>query len=111
VSKLCVYDAAALSIVEQADYYSAQADRALALKWETAVDEAIRALLRNPEMGSPCRFRSLALAGMRWTTIHGFPKHLIFYRYAEEEDTIFVIQILHGARDIDAIFGDVENTK
>lgn len=32
-------------------------------------------------------------------TITGFPKHLIFYRFADGE--IFVMRVLHGARDIE----------
>jgi toxin ParE1/3/4 len=105
VNKLRVHEAAALSIVEQSNYYSEKADQALALRWEAAVDEAIRSLLRHPNIGSPCRFRSTALAGLRWAPIPGFPKHMIFYRYAAEEKTVFVVQVLHGARDIDAILG------
>ena len=105
MTKLHVYEAAALSIVEQADYYQQKAGRSLALKWEYAVDEAIHSLLRTPLIGSPCRFRSSSLAGLRWASIPGFPKHMIFYRYAEEEKALSVVQVLHGARDIDAILG------
>ncbi len=109
--RLHVYEAAAHSIIEQADYYQEKAGPALALTWEAAIDESIRSILRWPEIGSPCRFRAPTLAGLRWTSVEGFPKHMIFYRYVQAEQAILVVQILHGARDIKSLFGDDEGTK
>jgi plasmid stabilization system protein ParE len=108
--KLRVYETAALSIVEQADYYQEKAGEELALRWTTAIDEAIRSILKWPDIGAPCRFRSSLLAGLRRITVPGFPKHAIFYRYVQAEETVFVIQVLHGAQDIESIFGDEEDT-
>jgi plasmid stabilization system protein ParE len=31
-----------------------------------------------------------------------FPKHLLFYRFAEEE--VFVLRVVHGARDLENLF-------
>jgi plasmid stabilization system protein ParE len=39
---------AAHAIVEQADYYTGQQDESLAQRWDTAVHEAIRSLLKMP---------------------------------------------------------------
>jgi toxin ParE1/3/4 len=111
VIKLLVHEAAALSIVEQSDYYLEKADRSLALRWEAAVDQAIHSILRWPEIGPPCRFLSPSLAGLRWSSILGFPKHMIFYRYVQAEKTVVIVQVLHGARDMESIFGDEENAK
>ncbi len=111
MTKLRVNEAAAFSIVEQADYYAERGGTELALRWEAGVDEAIFSLLRWPEIGSPCRFRSPKLAGMRWISVRDFQKHLILYRYSQAEDTVFIVQVLHGARDIDFILGDEEDTK
>jgi toxin ParE1/3/4 len=111
VIKLHVYEAAALSIVEQADYYQERAGEDVALRWASAIDEAIGSILKWPDIGVPCRFRSSSLTGLRWTSVPGFPKHVIFYRYAQAEETVFVIHVLHGARDIESIFGDEEDTK
>jgi plasmid stabilization system protein ParE len=111
VIKLHIFEAAALSIVEQADYYQEKSGPSLAFKWESAVHEAISSLLRQPEIGSPCKFRSHALAGLRWASVPGFPKHMIFYRYVQADDTLFVVQLLHGARDIESILGNEEDSK
>ena len=50
--ELRISEAAALSIVEQADYYEQASDRALAQRWEAAVDQAIHSLLNWPERGA-----------------------------------------------------------
>jgi plasmid stabilization system protein ParE len=36
---------------------------------------------------------------------------VIFYRYDQAEETVFVIHVLHGARDIESLFGDEEDSK
>jgi plasmid stabilization system protein ParE len=111
VTQLRVYEDAALSIVEQADYYKEKSGAELALRWESAISEAINSLLRWPEMGSPCRFRSPSLAGLRWASVPGFPKHVVFYRFVQAEEIVLVVQVLHGARDLESLFSDEEDAK
>lgn len=99
-------EAAALSIVEQADYYQQASDGVLARRWEAAVDQAVHSLLRWPERGATCRFRSPALTGVRWIFVPGFPRHMVFYRYLPQEQAIVIVQVLHGARDLEPILDD-----
>jgi plasmid stabilization system protein ParE len=106
VNELRVSEAAALSVLEQSDYYRQQTDGLLAACWESAIDEAVRSLLQWPERGTPCRFHSEALAGLRWILVPGFSKHLIFYRYSSDEKTILVVHVLHGAQNLEAILND-----
>ncbi len=101
--ELRVSEAAAIAIVEQADFYREAVDEALADRWETAVDEAVRSLLVWPERGAKCRFESPALSRLRWIFVPGFMKHMVFYRYSQEEQILLVVQVLHGARDLEAI--------
>jgi len=103
VIKLRISEAAALSIIEQADYFQQAADSSLAFRWETAVDQTVNSLLCSPERGTLCNFRSPALAGLRWILISGFPKHMVFYRYALDEQAILIVQVLHGARDLESV--------
>lgn len=49
-------------------------------------------------------FQHPKAAGIRSWSITGFPNHLIFYRPVE--GGIEVLRVLHGARDINAIFED-----
>ena len=103
--ELRISEAAAISIIEQADYYRDAIDNARALRWEAAVDEAVQSLLRFPERGAPCRFHSPLLAGLRWIFVPGFPKHMVFYRYSRQEQVLLIVQVLHGARDLESILG------
>jgi toxin ParE1/3/4 len=100
--RLVFSDAAIADIVEQADWYRAQSGPRLALRWERAVASAIRDVVRRPAVGSPCTFKSLELRGVRRTLVAKFPRHLLFYRFTEEE--VFVLRVVHGARDLENLF-------
>jgi toxin ParE1/3/4 len=106
VTNLRISEAAAVSILEQADYYVEASDDALGQRWETAVDEAVRSLLDWPERGTLCRFRSHSLIELRWILIPGFPKHMVFYRYLSQEEAILIVQVLHGARNLETILDE-----
>ncbi len=106
--ELRVSEAAALSIVEQADYYEQIASSDLARRWELAVDEAMLSLLQLPQRGARCRFRSPMLADLRWIPVPGFPRHMIFYRYLAHEEAVLIVQVQYGARNLAAIFDPPE---
>ena len=106
--ELRVSEATALSIVEQADYYQQVSDFDLVQKWDAAVDQAVRSLLSLPERGSLGRHRSPALVGLRWILVPGFPKHMVFYRYLPQENAILIVQVLHGARNLETILDQDE---
>jgi plasmid stabilization system protein ParE len=105
VTELRISEAAALSILEQADYYRQSGSEASARRWEASVDEAIRSLVNLPERGALCRFRSPALANIRWIPVPDFPKHLVFYRVRLQENSILIVEIQHGSRDLEAVLG------
>ena len=100
-NRLVVSDAAAADIVEQADWYSTQADRALVERWENAVTSAITQVVKNPNAGAPCNFRPRELRNVRHIAIPGFRKHLLFYTVDLER--IFVLRVVHGARDLEPL--------
>jgi len=95
-------DAAIADILEQADWYAAQSGRPLARRWEKAVMSAVSLVVRRPAAGAPCTFRPPELQDVRRMTISGFPKHLLFYRFDDEE--VFVLRVVHGARDLERLF-------
>jgi toxin ParE1/3/4 len=64
--------------------------------WLDLIDEKCHALARMPEMG---RKRSDLATGLRSLAVNNY---VIFYRPVS--DGIQVIRVLHGARDIPAIF-------
>jgi toxin ParE1/3/4 len=67
-----------------------------ALRHVEKLEDACRALARNPEMGTA---RDDLMAGVR---IWSVGNYAIFFRRAQ--DGIEVIRVVHGARDFDAIF-------
>lgn len=94
-------DAAVDDILEQAAWYESQAGEKLAARWETAVTATVLRIARNPGVGSPCRFHSDELRGIRRLPVTKFPKYLVFYR--PEKETVLVLRVLHGARDLESL--------
>lgn len=99
--RLVFSDAAATDIVEQADWYAAQAGSRLARRWQKAVTSTVSLAASRPDAGTRCTFRSPLLEGTRRMTISGFPKHLLFYHFDDVE--VFVLRVVHGARDLERL--------
>jgi toxin ParE1/3/4 len=74
----------------------------LTIRFLEAADRACERLAAMPNLGSACESSKLALAGLRYWSIRGFPKYLIFYRPLD--DGIEVVRVLHGRRDIESLF-------
>lgn len=55
-----------------------------------------------PFIGSPRRFRSSRIRDLRQWPVSGFEEFLIFYRVTS--DRVDIHRILHGKRDLEAIF-------
>ena len=100
--KLVVSDAAVTDFLEQAEWYERQSGTRLAKRWEQAATTSLFKLLKNPNIGSRCHFASESLANLRRIAIDGFPRHLIFYKAQGSE--VFIIRIVHGARDLERLF-------
>lgn len=86
---LVISDIAATDILEQADWYGSQSGASLAARWEKAVTSAILKVVETPMSGTACTFASSELRDIRRTTITGFPKHLIFYRFSQGKSLFF----------------------
>jgi toxin ParE1/3/4 len=101
--RLIFSDAAIADIMEQADWYAARSGRGVARRWENAVASAISFIIRRPAAGSSCTFSAPELKGVRRMSISRFPRHLLFYRF--DEDEVFILRVVHGARDLEpAVF-------
>ena len=81
----------------------ARDDVSSALRFLDAAEETFATLLRSPELGIVGEFRSPRLTGIRRWRIDGFENYLEFYRVLGRE--IEVIRVIHGARDIEGLFG------
>lgn len=69
-----------------------------------AAYETFKSLAERADQGRPRRFNNSQLKDIRSFRVSGFDNYLIFYRPIPEG--IQVLHIYHGARDIDALFGE-----
>ena len=69
-----------------------------------AAHDTFKTLAASPGLGGPHQFRNPRLKGIRSWRVSGFDNFLIFYRSIP--DGIQVLHIYHGARDIQALFGE-----
>ena len=84
--------------------YVADRNPAAARALYDAYDQALPTLRSHPEAGRRYVPDHAALGNVRMLPIAGFADYLIFTRY--DGDTIEVIRVLHGARDILAVLED-----
>lgn len=69
-----------------------------ALRFLTAVEEALSALSQWPRSGTPRKASDPTLAGLRSMPVPGFTQYTVFYRVTDE--LVEVIHVVHGSRDV-----------
>ncbi len=103
MGKIVFAPAAQADLVAQWDFYADEVgDVDLADRFVRSVEQTAQKLARNPELGRSRAFR--AARNVRAWAVSHFPKHIIFYRAATLHGGVEIIRILHGARDLDALF-------
>ena len=100
--QLVLSDLAVADILEQADWYIAKSGKPLAKRWDKAVTATVLRALRNPATGKICSFKAPELRDVRSMAIGGFSKHLLFYQVRRLK--LVVLRVVHGARDLEALF-------
>ncbi len=89
-------------IIRQFRWYLVEQDASdAAFRFVDAVEESVEQLVNMPAIGTPREIRNPALKGLRVWPVKDFDEFLIFY--VVQEDTLKVIRVLHGKRDIDRI--------
>jgi toxin ParE1/3/4 len=73
-----------------------------AVRFLEAAQETFELLARTPELGEILPVGNPHLSGVRVWQVKGFENILVFYR--PMEPGVEVIRVLHGARDLAAIF-------
>jgi toxin ParE1/3/4 len=94
--------AAKRDLIEHFVYLGEEAGLAAAERFTDAAKESFERLRKTPAIGSPCEFLNPVWAGLRRWPIIGFSNYLVFYRYRAAK--IEIVRVLHGARDIEAMF-------
>jgi toxin ParE1/3/4 len=89
-------------IIRQFRWYLVEQDApVVAFRFVDAVEESVQQLLLMPNMGVPRELANRALKGLRVWPVREFDEFLIFY--VVQGDTLRVIRVLHGKRDLDRI--------
>jgi len=71
-------------------------------KFYDAVERTIDDICEHPRRGARFESSRPELAALRKIAVRGFPNHLIFYRI--DGQIILIVRVIHGARDLPAIF-------
>lgn len=69
-----------------------------------AIDLALQLLAQTPTLGTQRIYNRSELATMRMCPVPRFRHYLIFYQPLPDRDGIEVIRVLHGSRDLPALF-------
>jgi toxin ParE1/3/4 len=84
-------------------FYIARRNPAAAERFLNASEEALGLLAEFPELGSPCSFKNPAWSNLRSWALRRFRNYVIYYRPLPEG--IEVVRVLHGAQDVEHVFG------
>ncbi len=88
--------------IEDCFVYIGEENLNIAVHFLVAVEESIEEIGRNPFIGRKREFRNIQNQNLRMFFVKDFNKYQIFYTV--ETETIEIIRVLHGARDLDDIF-------
>ena len=69
-----------------------------------AVEDSIEQLGKFPFLGKKKQFPNNLFREVRVWKVKGFEKYLIFYSVNVQEETIEIVRLLHGSRNIDELF-------
>lgn len=67
-----------------------------------AAQAAFERLARAPEIGARCEFANPVYADLRMWPVRGFENDIVVYRPIT--DGVEVVRVLHGTRDLRAVF-------
>lgn len=86
--------------IEECFVFIAEDNLDIGVTFLVAVEDSLEQLSRMPLIGKTKRFRTVK--NLRMGAVKGFDSYLIFYLV--NEDSIELVRLLHGARDIDGLF-------
>lgn len=88
--------------VDELAAYIARDSIEQAIHFLEAADVTYRMILKDPTCWPVYEFDNPLLARIRKRSIIKFPNQLVFYRV--DVDIVTILRVLHGARDLPAIF-------
>ena len=94
---------ARMDVVELATYIGKDNVTA-ANRFLDACEATFEFLVKSPQIGAIYRTKNPRLVDLRVFRVKGFPNHLTFY--LERANSIEIVRVVHGARDLDALLQD-----
>jgi toxin ParE1/3/4 len=88
--------------IEECFVYIAEDNLDKGVYFLAAVEDALEHLAKFPHLGKQREFEDKRFQNIRMWRVKGYESYLIFY--AVTENTIEVIRVLHGSRDIEDLF-------
>src|SRR5438105_1418643 len=92
--------------VDEIAAYIARDSAEQAMRFYDAVNATYKMILEDPKRWAPYGFTDPRLSDVRKRSVLGFPNHLVFYRI--DADMVEVARVLHGARDLPAVFAPMD---
>lgn len=89
--------------------YLAECNADAVRRFYAPAQETFSSLAEMPGIGALRDYQNPLFAGMRMRAINGFRNYLTFYMTTD--DSIQVLRVLHGARDIERIFSPAAEGK
>ena len=103
MAEVFVHARARRDILSNAEYLEEQGGLETAQRFLDATQNTFEALARMPKVGALCTFRSPALRHIRRWPVKDFENWLIFY--LPRRNGVEIVHLIHGARDIESLFG------
>ena len=88
--------------IEECFVFIGEGDLNKAVYFLVAVEDTIEEIAENPFSGSPRKYKNPQLKNLRMRLVKDFSSYQIYYSVKAE--TIEIIRVLHGARNVDDIF-------
>ena len=105
MAEFLVAPAARADLLSQWNFYADDVgDPELADRFVACAEATFKRLARAPGLGRPRPFRSPKARNLRSWSVVDFSNHLVFYRPLPSERGVEIVRIVHGARDLDALF-------
>jgi toxin ParE1/3/4 len=95
------HPAARSDLLDQAEYYDSEGGEELSSRFMRQCEAGFERLAKFPASGAPTRIRHTRLRDCRFILVPGFDQILIFYLVAQQ--SVVIVRVLHGARDIEAL--------
>ncbi len=93
----------ALGDLDEHSEYIRQRNPRAALRFLSAAEAAFRQHASMPTIGERFETDNTAYQDLRCPPISGFPSHIVYFKPLA--DGVVIIRVIHGARDLDRIFG------